>query len=87
MLLNNIRKIIFCTMISGFVRETLLSKERHGIGEDWDNQSIQSFGFLDSTSTIRDGQQQDLTAIRELRRHFFRKCSHETLAQRAMHRI
>jgi hypothetical protein len=76
MLSNVIKRIVFCIMISGFVNETLWSMERYDVGDDWDNQSIQSYGFSDSASTIRGGgaplQPQDLTALTELRRHFFK---------------
>ena len=70
------KKILFCLGITGMITATLWSAEKYDIGDDWDNQSIQSFGFSDAASTIRGGdgvlQQQDLTALKELRRHFFR---------------
>jgi len=63
-------------MISGLIQTTLWSAGKYGIGEDWDNSSLDSFGFSDSASTIRGGgaalQQQELTALTELRRYFFK---------------
>ena len=75
MLLNVMKKILFCVLISGLIQTTLWSAEKYDIGDDWDNQSIQSFGFSDAASTIRGGvslQPQDLTALKELRRHFLK---------------
>ena len=73
--LNVMKKILFCALISGLIQTTIWSAEKYDIGEDWDNQSIQSFGFSDSASTIRGGaplQQQELTALTELRRYFLK---------------
>lgn len=76
MLYKMIKRLLFCVGISGMITAALWSAEKYDIGEDWDNQSIQSYGFSDAASTIRGGgatlQQQDLTALTELRRHFFK---------------
>lgn len=76
MLYKMMKRLLFCVGISGMITATLWSAEKYDIGDDWDNQSIQSYGFSDAASTIRgDGgaiQPQDLTALKELRRHFLK---------------
>ena len=70
------KKILFCLGITAMITATLWSAEKYDIGDNWDNQSIQSLGFSDAASTMRgDGGvllPQELTALKELRRHFLK---------------